>query len=205
MIAAHSLGCIATTHLPPEVVERIQGALLVAALASSPASGAAAMAAFALASSPGLLLAPPDATFTETRSAILAAARAVSPADAATLAAAYARRGLGSCAESPPRTSRDFIGAVEDATVRGNAAPESVTVAIDVKNCDNDGALDVGETATVRTTVGNNGAAGLTDVTVALTSTTPGVEVKTLLFDRASGLATPEGLLYGARINDLLR
>jgi predicted alpha/beta hydrolase family esterase len=30
VIAAHSLGCIATTHLPPEVVERIQGALLVA-------------------------------------------------------------------------------------------------------------------------------------------------------------------------------
>lgn len=30
IIAAHSLGCIATTHLPPEVVARIQGALLVA-------------------------------------------------------------------------------------------------------------------------------------------------------------------------------
>lgn len=30
VIAAHSLGCIATTHLPSEVVKRIQGALLVA-------------------------------------------------------------------------------------------------------------------------------------------------------------------------------
>lgn len=30
VIAAHSLGCIAVTHLPPEVVQRIQGALLVA-------------------------------------------------------------------------------------------------------------------------------------------------------------------------------
>ena len=30
VIAAHSLGCIATTHLPPEVTCRIQGALLVA-------------------------------------------------------------------------------------------------------------------------------------------------------------------------------
>jgi hypothetical protein len=30
VIAAHSLGCIATTHLPPEAVERIHGALLVA-------------------------------------------------------------------------------------------------------------------------------------------------------------------------------
>lgn len=30
VIAAHSLGCIATTHLPPEAAERIQGALLVA-------------------------------------------------------------------------------------------------------------------------------------------------------------------------------
>jgi predicted alpha/beta hydrolase family esterase len=30
VIAAHSLGCIATTHLPPNATERIQGALLVA-------------------------------------------------------------------------------------------------------------------------------------------------------------------------------
>lgn len=30
VIAAHSLGCIATTHLPPEAAQRIQGALLVA-------------------------------------------------------------------------------------------------------------------------------------------------------------------------------
>jgi predicted alpha/beta hydrolase family esterase len=30
VIVAHSLGCIATTHLPPEAVEKIQGALLVA-------------------------------------------------------------------------------------------------------------------------------------------------------------------------------
>ena len=30
VIAAHSLGCIATTHLPPDVARRIRGALLVA-------------------------------------------------------------------------------------------------------------------------------------------------------------------------------
>ena len=30
VIAAHSLGCIATAHLPPEAAERIQGALLAA-------------------------------------------------------------------------------------------------------------------------------------------------------------------------------
>ncbi len=30
VVVAHSLGCIATTHLPPEAAERIQGALLVA-------------------------------------------------------------------------------------------------------------------------------------------------------------------------------
>ena len=30
VVVAHSLGCIATTHLPPEAVSRIQGALLVA-------------------------------------------------------------------------------------------------------------------------------------------------------------------------------
>lgn len=30
VVVAHSLGCIATTHLPPEAMDRIQGALLVA-------------------------------------------------------------------------------------------------------------------------------------------------------------------------------
>lgn len=30
VVVAHSLGCIATTHLPPEATERIKGALLVA-------------------------------------------------------------------------------------------------------------------------------------------------------------------------------
>ena len=30
VVVAHSLGCIATTHLPPQVAERIAGALLVA-------------------------------------------------------------------------------------------------------------------------------------------------------------------------------
>lgn len=30
VVVAHSLGCIATTHLPPEIAARIQGALLVA-------------------------------------------------------------------------------------------------------------------------------------------------------------------------------
>lgn len=30
VVIAHSLGCIATTHLPPDAVDRIQGALLVA-------------------------------------------------------------------------------------------------------------------------------------------------------------------------------
>ncbi|MBL8627826.1 MAG: M36 family metallopeptidase [Myxococcales bacterium] len=131
----------------------------------------------------GLLMAPPDATFTETRSAILAAARAVSPADAATLAAAFARRGLGSCAESPPRSSQDFIGAVEDATVRGNAAPESVTLAIDVKNCDSDGALDVGETATITVPVVNVGADALAGVTVSAATTTPGLTLLTTSAD----------------------
>ncbi|MGA8786262.1 MAG: alpha/beta hydrolase, partial [Polaromonas sp.] len=30
VVVAHSLGCIATTHLPPEAASRIQGALLAA-------------------------------------------------------------------------------------------------------------------------------------------------------------------------------
>ncbi|MBK9034497.1 MAG: M36 family metallopeptidase [Myxococcales bacterium] len=143
----------------------------------------------------GLGLAPTDATFTETRNAILAAARAASPADAAVLTAAFARRGLGSCAVSPPRDSSDFIGALESFVTKGNAEPSGVTVAIDVKDCDHDGALDVGETATITVPVTNVGVELLSAVTVTatgsagLTISTPTVDLGALAPD-GSGTAS---------------
>ncbi|HVV81693.1 MAG TPA: M36 family metallopeptidase [Kofleriaceae bacterium] len=127
----------------------------------------------------GLMMAPVDATITETRDAILLAAFMNDPADHDALAAAFARRGAGSCAQSPARDSVDFTDLAESYELKPNSYATAPELTIDVHDCDGDGVLDVGETATVRTTIGNNGAAALQDVTVALTSTTPGLTVKT--------------------------
>src|SRR3954447_26289782 len=67
----------------------------------------------------GLLLAPPDATPTETRDALLTAVDVASPADHDVLAAAYARRGFGTCAVSPPADSESFVGIVDGIEVKG--------------------------------------------------------------------------------------
>lgn len=127
----------------------------------------------------GLLLAPPDGTFTEIRDAILAAVQAQSPADHDILAAAYARRGLGSCAISPTRNSSDFIGAAESFEVKGHALAGPAAIAVDIEDCDGDGTLDVGETATLTLPVVNAGALALSEVGVSVTSATPGLTVLT--------------------------
>lgn len=127
----------------------------------------------------GLLLAPVDASPTETRDAILAAVLTASPADHGILAAAFARRGLGSCAVSPPRTSTDFIGITESMVVGGNAAPGAVTLVDSVVRCDLDGILDAGETALVTVPLTNHGSVPVMGATVSLTTATPGVTVMT--------------------------
>jgi hypothetical protein len=127
----------------------------------------------------GLLLAPPDATFTETRDAILAAALAADPDDHDVLAAAFARRGLGSCAVSPSRSSSDFVGATDSFVVDGHAVAGTTSVAIDVEDCDGDGSLDVGEIATVTVPVVNAGAEALSDVTISVVTHTPFLTVLT--------------------------
>src|SRR5262249_29036390 len=93
----------------------------------------------------GLLMAPPDATPTEQRDAILLAAAAASPAAADVLRAAYARRGFGTCAESPPRNSSDFVGIVESAADIGKIAVGEVAMSWPLR-CDDDDILDAGET-----------------------------------------------------------
>lgn len=124
----------------------------------------------------GLLLAPPDATPTETRDAILTAARAASPADHDVLVAAYARRGFGTCAVSAPRASSNFMGIVESSLVKGNAVLGAATMSV-ATNCDSDDVLDAGETAQVTIPVANTGPAPLTNVVATLTTTTAGVTV----------------------------
>jgi hypothetical protein len=125
----------------------------------------------------GLLLMPPDQTPTEGRDAILAVAGAASSADAIVLAQAFARRGMGSCAVSPPRTSTTNAGLVESIVVAGNAIVGAATVSDNLTSCDSDGILDAGETVRVVVPVANNGPGTLTNVTVTLTSTTPGVTI----------------------------
>lgn len=124
----------------------------------------------------GLLLAPPDATPTETRDAILTAVRAASPEDHDVLAAAYARRGFGTCAVSAPRSSSTFQGIVESNVVKGNAALGAATMAL-ATTCDTDNVLDAGETAQVTVPVANTGSTALTNVVATLTSPTTGITI----------------------------
>lgn len=127
----------------------------------------------------GLLMSPPDGTFTEVRDAILAAAQAANPADHEALAAAFARRGLGSCAESPARESEDFVDVIESFEVKGHAAAGAVALDFEVKDCDGDATLDVGETATITVPISNSGVAPLTEVSVTASTATPGLTVLT--------------------------
>lgn len=110
----------------------------------------------------GLMLAPDDATFTEQRDALLMAARADSEADYLTLAEAFAVRGFGSCAVSPPRTSVDLKGVVEDYELHPNAiAGGQLTMSDDVLSCDDDGIVDVDEVGTIKIVVSNAGMLAL--------------------------------------------
>lgn len=125
----------------------------------------------------GLLLAPTDVTPTEMRDALLTAAFANDPADFATMAAAFARRGMGSCAVSPARDSTDFSGIVESTDLSGRIQPGAAHLTDAVTSCDHDGILDSGEVAHLTIPVTNAGHAALTNVTVTVASTTPGINV----------------------------
>lgn len=125
----------------------------------------------------GLLMAPPDASPLEVRDALLGAALAANrQVDHDTMLAAFARRGFGSCAVAPPPESQDFTEIVESDKVAGAAKVVDYTLTDD---CDHDGVLDAGETATLKVQLSNTGHAGLSDVTVAVASTTAGVTVMT--------------------------
>ena len=124
----------------------------------------------------GLLIAPTDATPTETRDAILSVAHAASVADHDVLAAAYARRGFGTCAVSPPRTSTTFVGIVESFDVKGVIQAGTPTAALTTRCEDH-----AGETARITVPITNPGPAALTDATATLSSTTPGVHITTAL------------------------
>lgn len=125
----------------------------------------------------GLLMAPPDATPTETRDAILLAAKASSPADADVLAAAYALRGFGSCAVSPPRGSSDFVGIMESTEQKGRIAIGELAMSRST-SCDSDEVLDGGETLQIVVPISNPGPMPMTGVTATISSKLTAIHIE---------------------------
>jgi len=124
----------------------------------------------------GLLMAPPDATPTETRDAILMAVKVASPADHDLLLAAYARRGFGSCAVSPDRGSVDFMGIADSADIKGRFGPAEPDLA-SPNACGNDDSLDPGESLEIRVPITNPGPLAMHGAKATLTTGLPALHI----------------------------
>lgn len=110
----------------------------------------------------GLMMTADNPTFTEQRDALLMVARANSEADYLTLAQAFAKRGFGSCAVAPARTSVDLTGVVEHFELSPNAILSGeLTMSDDLQSCDGDGFVDIDEVGTLRIKVTNAGMLAL--------------------------------------------
>lgn len=128
----------------------------------------------------GLKAAPANMTITEQRDTILAAAAIAGRTsgdyrDFEDLAAGFAKRGAGTCAQGPSRTSTSLNGVVEDF----GASPQPVFVSAVLEDkspsCDIDGVLDGGELGRVAITLQNVGWSDLTNATVSVSSSDPSV------------------------------
>jgi len=125
----------------------------------------------------GMLLTPPEATFTEQRDAILAGASALDSDDMILMAAAFAGRGAGSCAVSPPVTSATNSPVVESGTLAGKLAVGGLSLIDDGISCDHDGFLDPGETGNLHLTLANNGILAAESITVTASTTSAGIKL----------------------------
>jgi Fungalysin metallopeptidase (M36)/PA domain len=104
----------------------------------------------------GLQMTPQNATYLEARDAIIAAAHAADPEDEKAIADAFSRRGAGTCADGPPRSSITLEGVVEGFTVQPRLVVGDVTLTELPGSCtDGDGVLDAGEHAKVTITLSN--------------------------------------------------
>ena len=124
----------------------------------------------------GLMMAPPDPSYTEMRDAILAAAYAADKDDFVTIAEAFARRGVGTCARSPDKLDNTFSGVVEDFEIRPNGVILGASLDDSVESCDQDGVLDAAETGRVKFKVRNAGIVPMSGATLALSSTSDTVQ-----------------------------
>jgi len=125
----------------------------------------------------GLMLTPPEATFTEARDAILAAASGLDTDDMLLMAAAFAGRGAGSCAVAPSNDVFDNSGVIESGTLAAKLAVSSATLSEDGVSCDHDGYLDPGESGTLRVTIVNTGVLASENVSITAKTTTGGVTI----------------------------
>jgi len=123
-----------------------------------------------------LAITPNDPTFVEARDALLAAAWARDPAIYRVFLEAFARRGLGVHAVAPDRWSLDHKGAVESFDAGYDLRLASATL-VDDDSCDADGILDAGETGTLRLRLHNAGIGPLSETTVQISTSTPGVTI----------------------------
>ncbi|MFY0563281.1 myxosortase-dependent M36 family metallopeptidase [Archangium lansingense] len=125
-----------------------------------------------------LKLTPNAPTFLEARDAVLAAAYANDPRDFLLFAQAFARRGAGTRAVVPDRTSTTHVGVTESFATGKDVALASVELLESTgttASCDDDGVLDTGETARVRVTLRNSGTARLERTSMTLSSDDPDV------------------------------
>jgi hypothetical protein len=158
----------------------------------------------------GLLLAPPDATFTEQRDALLAAAGALDTDDMILMAAAFAGRGAGSCAVSPSNSSATNAGVIESGTLAGKFGLGGLSLVDDGTSCDHDGYLDPGESGMLHLTLANNGIIAAENVTVTATTTATGIrigaplKITALQAFTSSSLAIPVTVLPTAPRNTLV-
>jgi hypothetical protein len=157
----------------------------------------------------GLLMTPPEATFTEGRDGILAAASTLDTDDMILMAAAFAGRGAGSCAKSPLVSSPNNLGVVESGTLAGKFAAGGLSLTDDGISCDHDGYLDPGESGTLHVTLANNGILAAENVSVTASTTTIGfkfgapIKIAALQPFTSSSLSIPVTVLPAAPRNTL--
>jgi Fungalysin metallopeptidase (M36) len=125
----------------------------------------------------GLKLTPNAPTFVEARDAILAAIYASDPADFQLCAAGFAKRGIGTGAIAPPRTSTTNSPVTESYKVGNDLQFVSAEIVDGPTNCDSDGVLDNGETARLKVRVRNVGMGNLSATTGTVTSTSGTVTI----------------------------
>ncbi|MBI2394651.1 MAG: M36 family metallopeptidase [Deltaproteobacteria bacterium] len=118
----------------------------------------------------GMKLTPREPTFIEARDALLTAMWAADPQDFRLCAKGFAARGAGTGAKAPPKASFNNVGVTESFVVGNDFEVLGVTLDPTTAACDEDAALDVGETGTLTIKLRNVGTDTLTGTTAQLSS-----------------------------------